>query len=74
MYMHVCGNVVQEWSSLRRILRTCENTSRKQESCDLSFLKNIELFLDYVFTLLPDVAHRSEFSSYYSLHLAIVIV
>lgn len=35
---------------------------RKQESHDLGFFKNMELFLEYAFVLLPVVVERSEFT------------
>jgi hypothetical protein len=60
-------------SYTRGILSACEKTSRKQEPCDFSFFKNPELFLDYTFMPLADVAVRSWFPVDYSLQLAIVI-
>ena len=66
-------NTPQEWSPVRRILSGCEKALIKQESCDLSFFKNTELFWECVFLLLPGVVGRSEFSTVYALQLAIVI-
>lgn len=41
LYLQICGDMVQEWSHVRGIVRTCEKTPRKkrQESCDLSFFE-----------------------------------
>lgn len=50
-----------------RILSACEKTHKKlrQESCDLRFFKNTELFLDYALGSLPGVVARSEFTSHH---------
>lgn len=68
------SDTVQEWSHIRRILSAYEKIPREQDkSCDLSFFRNIELFLGRVFMILPSVARRNEFTSDYSLQLATVI-
>lgn len=54
-------------------MESCEKTLRKQESCDLSFFKNQELFLDYAFMPVLGVADRSEFTSDCSLHLVMCL-
>ena len=55
---HACADAfvleLQEWSSVRRILSTCEKTPRKQaKSFVPQFVQNKDLFLEYVFTLCP---------------------
>lgn len=61
--------MVREWSPERRFLSACEKTARKQ----VLFLQNSELFLECVLKLILCIADRSEFTSDYSLQLAIVI-
>lgn len=61
-----------------RFLTACEKMpppqqKTKQESYDFSFFKNIKLFLDYAFMPFPSVPDRTEFATYYSLQLVIVI-
>ena len=65
--------MVREWSHVRRILSAWEKSPRKQhESSHLSFYINIH-FLEGVFAFLAGVVDRREFTSDYSLQLAIVI-
>ena len=45
----------------------------RQDSCDLSFFRNLDLLLECVFVLLPGVEARSEFTSNYSIELVIAI-
>lgn len=63
-------------------MESCEETSEyfwenskkpRQQSCDPSFLKYIELFLNYAFMSLLGIDYMSKFTSDNSLHLAIVI-
>lgn len=58
---------------MRRILSGCEKAPIKQKKVlGLQFLRN-RIILGCVFLLLQGVVDRSEFSSVYSLQLAIVI-
>ena len=58
-----------------RILSACEITSRKlDKSYDFSFVKNnMELFLAIASMSLPGAMGRCEFTSDYSLRLAIAV-
>lgn len=60
--MSACLNGIQEMSCARGIRNAWWKTSSKQESRDLGFFKNMELFLEYAFVLLPGVVERSEFT------------
>lgn len=42
-------NTVQGRSSKKGILKTCEKTPKKQESCEISFFKNMKLLLECAF-------------------------
>lgn len=51
-----CWNTGQEWSHVRRILSTCENTSKTtQMSCDLNVFKMLNCSWNEFFVLLPGV-------------------
>jgi hypothetical protein len=69
-----CQSTIQEWSSVRRFLSGCKRAPRKQDkSCDLSFLKNTELFLECAFLPLPGEAGKNEFSLDYFSQVAIAM-
>lgn len=61
--------------SCERVPECLYENSRNQDRNPLSsvFFKSMKLFLDYAFMLLPAVLHRSEFTSEYSLHLAVSV-
>jgi hypothetical protein len=52
-------------------MNACEKNPRKQESCDLSFFKSMDLFLECAFLALPAVA-VGQFTLAHSLQLAVV--
>lgn len=51
-----CWNMLWEWSCMRRNQNNYENTPRKLWG--LSFFKNLELSLEFVYTFLPGVLER----------------
>lgn len=51
----------------------CENTLRKRDKSFVTYLQNKELVLESVWLLLPGTGARGEFTSDYSLSLAVVI-
>lgn len=53
---------------MRRIPSACEKTMKKQEPCDLSYFRNMELFSEYAYMLLPGIVDRSEITLDYSLN------
>ena len=60
--------MAQKLSCFRRLLSAVENTQQKRTGVLwLQFPQNTELFLDFVFMLLPGVSDRTEHTSDYSL-------
>lgn len=69
-----CWDGIQGWIHGKSILSACEKATRKQDkSCDLSFLKNTELFLECAFLPLPGEAGKNEFSLDYFSQVAIAM-
>lgn len=51
----------------------CEKTPRKQDKGLMTSVSSKQLFLEYVFVLLPGIADRNEFTPNYSLQQAFVM-